>query len=309
MGGKSKPAKGPKSLPTSSLKAGRLPSTGKKKKRATATSGEGGEGGSGGKRRKDKSFWGLLAAGAGFAGQTITWNLCALPQVQALTKVAARAVRHPALLPLLSPQRCGPGTCGRACSSGRTTVTSWMPCCACRWPSQNMLLAEWTAGATRVGPARGCHVSVLTGCSTAYCIINCGGGMPLVTGMVAGRACMHAGRQVLDCRKAALALLLAGMRPHKHISSLPWRKVRGSPPLWMPAAASSGAARSRRRCAAGASTRGRASRRCGPAPSTRSTRRWAPSARMCRCARDTPMHGPPGSELSVRGRAAVACGG
>lgn len=68
MGGKTKPAKGPKSLPTSSLKAGRLPSTGKKKKRAAAA-GEGGEGGSGGKRRKEKSFWGLLAAGAGFAGR------------------------------------------------------------------------------------------------------------------------------------------------------------------------------------------------------------------------------------------------
>lgn len=79
MGGKSKPAKGPKSLPTSSLKAGRLPSTGKKKKRATATSGEGGEGGSGGKRRKDKSFWGLLAAGAGFAALW-AWNVWARVQ-------------------------------------------------------------------------------------------------------------------------------------------------------------------------------------------------------------------------------------
>lgn len=56
-----------KHVPTSNVKATRLPGKQKQQQAAAAAGG----GGGGGKRKKDRSFWGLMAAGAGFAGEAM----------------------------------------------------------------------------------------------------------------------------------------------------------------------------------------------------------------------------------------------
>ena len=113
--GKNKNPFAGKRVPTNNTKATKQPSTGKKKKQKQE--GDGGDG-SGGRRKKQRSFWGLVAAGAGFAGgppyasagSQFTW--IAVPAIPACSGTAG--VEQLQLMPLTAAR---PAADAHACPS------------------------------------------------------------------------------------------------------------------------------------------------------------------------------------------------
>ena len=236
--------------------ATRLPSTGKKKKqqRPAATSdggggqgggysgGGGGQGGGGGRPKRPKSFLGLLAAGAAYAGgcpglpSSPAFAVYGLPKrcTQLWTLLANVNSPHCLLLP-------------------RAALWAWNVWSrAVQLQDDRDVLDRMAARPLRLTEHAACRMDC-----------RCAG---LGRARVGGRA-TAAPRPSATGLRSGIAAQPAAYQRQCHGACF---------------AGSSARARCGRRCARGASTRARASRGCCPAPSTWWMRRWGPRARTCR---------------------------